>query len=366
MKLLRRVLTPFLAFLLALAPIIDAAPAQAFTSGQNAGIRSGAGWSLQQSNVDLFFSRNAGSCAINRLAVNCASLLSISRASSETSLLPTSAAGAPFLTFGSNVLAIVPGLGLQVFQAATNLLLHSSAPSTQTTASLGTGTYTLWVNGSGSATMSAGTGTGCGTGAATNGTPVSFTISVSGTCTVTVTGSLNAFQLEAGSFGTPFIVTVSSTVTRAADVITLKGAALAAALNARAARFVTNGPIGQITNVANELLSLNSSQQIRYGPNISTQPQISNGTNTGTGNLGSGSITGLTKIATGFDATSMTIIGNGGSKTTQANAWGSTSSPVWLGSNQASTSWLNGYMLRATSSPVKSVFDQSTTGSNPQ
>ena len=92
---------------------------------------------------------------------------------------------------------------------------------TQTTASLGTGTYTLWVNGSGSATSSAGTATITGAGAATNGTPNVFVVTVAGTVTITVSGSLNAFQCELGTFGTSFIITAGATATRAADVITL-------------------------------------------------------------------------------------------------------------------------------------------------
>jgi hypothetical protein len=110
----------------------------------------------------------------------CASLaacLTVARASNATDLLPTSASGYAYNTYANNVLAVSPGKGLLSFPAATNLLLNSTAPATQTTVSLANGTYTLWVNGAGSATMSAGTATGCGTGVATNGSPVSSTTS---------------------------------------------------------------------------------------------------------------------------------------------------------------------------------------------
>jgi hypothetical protein len=136
-------------------------------------------------------------------------LLQISRTATNataTDLLPTSPAGATYNTYAPNTLRITPGVGLLIEEIRINYLLNSTAPATQTTASLATGTYTLWVNGSGSATMSSGTGTGCGTGVATNGTPVTFTITIAGTCTVTVAGSLNAFQLEksltSAAFGT--------------------------------------------------------------------------------------------------------------------------------------------------------------------
>jgi hypothetical protein len=135
-------------------------------------------------------------------------------------LLPTSASGFAYSTFANNVPRITSGLGLLVEEIRTNLLLNSTVPATQTTGSLANATYTLWVNGAGSATMSAGTATGCGTGVATQGSPVNFTTSgAAGTCTVTVSGALNAFQLEAGAFGTSLIVTAGATVARAADSI---------------------------------------------------------------------------------------------------------------------------------------------------
>jgi hypothetical protein len=136
--------------------------------------------------------------------------------------MPTSAAAYnAYNTFDSNIARITPVRGLLVEEARTNQLLNSTVPATQTTASLGTGTYTLWVNGDGSATSSAGTATGSGFGAATNGTPNVFTLSGAGTVVVTVAGSLNAFQLEAGTFGTSLIVTAGVTATRAADVVTV-------------------------------------------------------------------------------------------------------------------------------------------------
>lgn len=154
------------------------------------------------------------------LCTSSASCVVVSRGSTGTNLLPTSPAGFAYATFAANTPRIMGGAGLLVEEARTNQLKNSAAPATQTTGSLGTGTYTLWVNGAGSATMSAGTGTGCGSGAATQGSPVNFTITGAGTCTVTVVGSLSAFQLEAGSFGTSFIVTAGATATRAADVVT--------------------------------------------------------------------------------------------------------------------------------------------------
>lgn len=156
-----------------------------------------------------------------------AAILTCTRAqtTNSTNLLPNAVAGASFDQFAANVLRIgVSGpKGLLYEQLGTptvNNLLNSTAPVTQTTASLGTGTYTLWVNGTGSATSSAGTATGAGFGAAINGTSNTFTVSVAGTVVVTVAGSLNAFQLESGGIGTSLIITAGTTVTRNNDVIT--------------------------------------------------------------------------------------------------------------------------------------------------
>lgn len=152
--------------------------------------------------------------------------LTVTRAGTgATSLLSIAAAGASYFTYGANVARIVPGSGLLVEESRTNVLLNSTAPVTQTTASLGTGTYTLWVNGTGSATSSAGTATITGAGAATNGTPNVFVVTVAGTVTITVAGSLNAFQCELNpgtiSAPTSLIVTGGATVTRSVDNATI-------------------------------------------------------------------------------------------------------------------------------------------------
>lgn len=176
-------------------------------------------WVLPTATVDLDFANG------RYWTLGATGPLSFSRASVGTNLLPTSPSEASYQTFQSGVARITPGLGLLIEEVRTNFLLNSATPATQTTASLATGTYTLWVNGSGSATMTLGTGVGCGTSSATQGNPISFTLTVAGTCIVTVAGSLNAFQLEPNpgsvSFGTSFIPTGASPVTRAADVASI-------------------------------------------------------------------------------------------------------------------------------------------------
>ena len=96
---------------------------------------------------------------------------------------------------------------------ATNVLLNSFAPATQTVSVSDATTYTLSVYGSGSAEITVG-----GSGTATDGSPLTFT--ATGTSvTVTVTGTLDVFQLETGSASTSPIETTSSAVIRAADVM---------------------------------------------------------------------------------------------------------------------------------------------------
>jgi len=357
MTLLRRILAPIIASLIALSPMGTAA---AMTQGQKAVVlNSVPNWVLRAGGaipaLDIDFANNrawlGGSGGRAPQA-----LITVTRASNETSLLPTSASGAPFLTFGSNVAAIVPGLGLQIYQAATNFLLNSTAPATQTTGSLSTGTYTLWVNGSGSATMSSGTATGCGTGTATNGTPVTFTITVAGTCTVTKSGSLNAFQLESGTFGTPLIVTAGATATRASDVVTLAGAALTAALSAKSMLFINNGSQA-IAIGSTRAMDFNSSGTMIL--TNGTTVTISSGGNSAAATLGSGSTTGLAKAAYGFDASSMTAIANGGTKATTSNAW-TAASPVYVANNSAGTKAINGFVQRISFGAAKGQFDGNT------
>lgn len=146
--------------------------------------------------------------------------ITTSRASNATNLLPTSPSGFAYSTFGSGV-TVQTLLGRQTYQAATNLFLNSTAPVTQTITLSATGSYTLWVNGPGSATIAAGTATITGAGTATNGSPATINCTVAGTVVVAISGSLQAAQLEVGTFGTPFIVTAGSSAARLADVTTM-------------------------------------------------------------------------------------------------------------------------------------------------
>lgn len=173
------------------------------------------------------------------------SFLTTTRANAgSTDLLFNAAPGAAYNTFAANVPRITPGKGLLAEESKINRLLNSNAPVTQTTAILSTGAYVLWVNGTGSATSSAGTATGTGFGVATNGNPNFFTLTGSGTVVVTVAGSLNAFQLEAGTYPTSLIINAGSVITRNVDGIVLTTPPVFGTAYSIAANVFFNMPVG--------------------------------------------------------------------------------------------------------------------------
>ena len=97
--------------------------------------------------------------------------------------------------------------------ARTNYFLNSTVPVTQnitTTAQQ----YTVSVKGTGNITLS-----GTATGVATDGSPLTVT-ATAGTLTCTVAGTLSRVNVEAGAFGTSFIDTGATTVTRPAANLT--------------------------------------------------------------------------------------------------------------------------------------------------
>lgn len=388
-------------------------PALALTPAQRIVVLNGVqGWALPGSSADLFFSRNAGSCAINRLLVSCPLQISTTRAQTVSSYAQW--ADGHFSAFAANV-ARITDQGLLVEQASTNKALWSndwtnaayvkvnvtaakdqtgpdnvanSASSITATANAATILQTITEVGA-TNTESVYLKRITGTGTITlvqngvSGTACALSTTAWTLCSVTASqlnpalGIIMATngdkiavweeQFEALAFPTSPIPTTTVAIARSADVITLTGAALTAALNAKAARFVTNLIPPFVSGGNNILVQWGTASQLA-SINFASSTTIAtfNGTGSAIATLGSGSIVGLVKNAAGFDATSVTAVGNGGAKVTTAEAWPNVSGQtVNIGQNRGSN-FLNGYMLRATFSPVKGIYDLTTTGSNPQ
>lgn len=264
-----------------------------------------------------------------------ASLISIARASSKTNLLPSSASGFAYSTFLSNVLAVTPTLGALIeTSAATNLFLNSTAPVTQTINLATTGSYTLWVNGSGSAAIAANTATITGAGTSTNGTPVTVNCTVAGTVDITITGSLNAVQLEKSAFGTSFVVTAGVSATRAADTVTLIGAA-DTIIQSNVFSLVM--AVGGSPNTNPHLLRDNTANYDLKFNGVPSQTGIVAVANAQTlsGGLGSGSIGSAAKFGFAIGAGGGSLVGNNGTLITNASA-------VWAGTSP--NNLLFGYM----------------------
>lgn len=286
---------------------------------------------------------------------NSIALVSCSRASSGTNLLPTSISGYAYNTFLSNVARVTSGAGLLVEEARTNQLLNSTVPVTQTTASLGTGTYTLWVNGAGSATSSAGTATATGYGAATNGTPNTIVVTGAGTVVITVAGALNAFQLELGTFGTSLIVTAGVTASRAADIVTVTSLPIFGSVYTLFAKVTPNAPATYATNqvllTVDDNTASNRSQLQRVNFTGQTSVQIIAGGSTLLNTFAVPVLgTGISlKVAGAFAPSDQAIVANGSISITNSSGTppaGGTITQIHIGTRPTSPQW-NGYIERA-------------------
>ena len=351
--LMKRLFAYLAAALLIVAPASD--NALALAPAQKPVVLSGVqSWSLPGSSADMFFARNAGSCTINRLAVPCASQISATRASTGMAQW----ADGHWSSFAANVPRITDQ-GLLVEEARTNLFLNSQAPVTQTVTVVSSSVYTVSVYGNASVVLS-----GATAGTVTQGNPKTFTAgSTSLVCTVSgAGGTFQNVQVELGGFATSPIVTAGSTVTRAADVITLAGAAKTAALNAKAARFVTNGASGSSPRLVSDTDGSNS---VLYSGSAQVGVDIGAATKA-TANLPSGTTAGLVKSAVGFDSAGTSAVVNGSAKGTDATAWVGFGSSVYIGGISAGNRQLNGYLVRASFGPTKGMFDAMTTGSSAQ
>lgn len=166
-------------------------------------------------------------------------------------------------------------------------------------------------------------------------------------------------QLELNkSFATSPILTTTVAATRNADVVQVIGLG-ATIIPLSASVFIqTIGQEGITTSP--RLLDLNGGILL-----LTTGPTVvaSDGTNSATASLGSGSAAGTVKSAFGLDNSSMTVIANGGTKVTQSTSTWATQvagQTPRLGNNSSGIRALNAYLQDVAFAIPKGLFDNRT------
>lgn len=146
---------------------------------------------------------------MSRESVNFSDIFSFSRASTATNSEQISA---PFSIIPVNQPRFSGG-GIVVERAATNILLNSETPATQTVTVTNGFPYTLTSYGTGSGYAFVSDG---GSGTAPIGNPITFTTQAT-SVEISVSGDLDGFQLEIGSRSSSFIPTGGAASTRSAE-----------------------------------------------------------------------------------------------------------------------------------------------------
>ena len=256
-----------------------------------------------------------------------ASLLTTTRATIKTDLMPDSPAGYAFRTFEVNVPAITPGRGLLIENAATNLFLNSGAPVTQAITLSTTGFYVLWINGAGSATVSAGTAAivavpadnlsgAAGGMVATQGQWIDFYCATAGSVTVTIAAAPNAVQLELTALSvapTSYVPTGGAAATRNADAV-VASATLLAAIAAASGTMVVRSCASDATPYLGGVVRVLSGSPLQRGTSMTQGFSLNNQGGAGFHyTLGQGTRMRSTREALSWSSTDRRIAANGGS-----------------------------------------------------
>jgi len=289
-------------------------------------------------------------------ATRTAPALVFERASSATyydalGRIVTAGANEPRLTFDP---VTGKSLGLLVEGQATNLLLGSDSPATQTVVVTATA-MTLSFIGTGTITLS-GAYTGALVGTGDERVTMTFTPSA-GSLTLTVSGNVEFAQLETGTVATSYIPTEGSQVTRAADTPVIP---VGDWFNPSEGTFVVEGEVSPDP-------IFQQSPFMKLGDSIDSQKGLSielNGTNgqyaarsraPGGGALSAnlGFIEGPVKIAASYKAgDSVRACLNGGDIGTVGCDWDGSANFLYVGAGGLAGSSI---LLRRANGPVRRV-----------
>lgn len=259
--------------------------------------------------------------------------------------LETGAATA-YIATTSAAVTTATARGLLLEEARTNLFLNSATGVTQsctvtnvahTLSFYGTGTITL----TGTSTAGPLVGTGARSRVTLTFTPTA------GSLTLTVSGSATNVQLEIGSFATSPIVTVGSTVTRAADVCSVATSAFAfnALQGTLLAAFTPMGVTGLQTAIYlddgtnNERMGIRASSAALAGVVVDggvSQATVSGGTLTAA----------ATKAAFAYKLNDIALSVNGGAVTTDTSATLPTVTNLLIGTRLTGSESLSGWYTR--------------------
>lgn len=233
------------------------------------------------------------------------------------------------------------GQGLNIWEARTNLFLNSAVGATQSVTTSAT-PYTLSCFGTGTITLTGTSTAGPLTCAGTASTPVpatslTFTPSA-GTLTLTVSGSATYVNLEQSSFPGPRILTGSSgSVYASPDSVMLTGTPVTvmetANFSAISEAVSTPGNgwvIGNGPKTVSNLNVLFQGQSWQGGALLTT----SNAT----------SANATFRVGSSFSSSGRSLVLNGGTVATDSSTTYATGQTYYLGSNVASSSFIDGYI----------------------